>query len=375
DFDVEWQLTECGGSRTAPDIDFEVRPSVARRSLPDVTRPFFIDYAKLGTSSAESNLTVNFYEGGIIKSINADVKDQSRAIVDNLLSAVVDISKVVSSRNIQSSSDSKPPCTPEVQDHLVAHKAAQEQVNDMKRKIDRMMAQTSPDASAVAALQRDMQAAVRRRDINAAELTVRQSFFWKPVDFGDEAEQVFELKLPVHKLGRFFASEFTTAKGADGGLVMDAMSQSIELRAVLRNLGGLKAASVGANPGHHFIYRNPGWAEFTVSRKAAVSPVLLQEQLELPQAGVFVALPLINKAFDSQTLSATFRPSGAPEVINYVSAARLVEISGAVKAAASVADDVVPAPEVTSVEAETALVEAQIKLLEAKKRLEEAQRE
>ncbi|MEO1336708.1 MAG: hypothetical protein AAFV29_13745, partial [Myxococcota bacterium] len=309
DFEVEWQLTECGNA-SVPDIDFEVRPRVVRRSIPDVERPFVIDYSALGTDSAESNLTVTFYEGGVIKSINADIKDRTRAIVGNVLTAVVDASQAVASRMLQAAGVSSSPCTDEVMGLLFAYKTAQKQMNDRRRTLDRLMAQADPDDARVDAARTEMEAAQSRRDLNAAALTVRQKFFWKPDDFTNEGEQSLVLQLPAYRMQRFFKPSLAKAKGPQGGLVMEAMGKSVELRVVLRNLGKRAWASGGANPGDHFIYRNPGWVEFTMARTLLPSRLLLQEQFELPQAGVYVALPLKNGAFDSQTLSAKFRPTG-----------------------------------------------------------------
>ena len=106
--------------------------------------------------------------------------------------------------------------------------------------------------------------------------------------------------------------------------------------------------------------------------------ITLEKDFEVPQAGLRMALPLINEAFDGQTLSVSFRQSGAIEEFKYVSSAQVAAAAKAFNDATKTGGGLATAlqnEDVVKAEAKTKLLKAQAELIKAQRDLDALEKE
>ena len=124
------------------------------------------------------------------------------------------------------------------------------------------------------------------------------------------------------------------------------------------------------NPENHLVFREPAPATLTITREMGrEEKSLLKREVLVPQAGHYVALPLVNKLFRNTSLAAAFSRNGALRSFKFVSkpqTAALAQVAEAVEGALESAKT----KELRELQNDTELAKAEAALIRARQDLD-----
>jgi hypothetical protein len=376
EIDVTRRLAKCGGTPDKPDVDFEISVASALKFEADRSKPYLLDYEALEKGFKEIDLAVELYENGTLKSVNAKITDRTAEAVTNALQGAARIVKMA--MGLMSLNVGPGVCTNDATTALAAYNAAASLRKQKLQELDKLLVKdpkTDEDLKTVASLKGEVANAdsVIARSLQVISWT--EKYIWRP-SFDSSCRATLTLAPNETRLRKLSTLADIEKNSSLAVLIKDPDSNGDE--------GVMK--DVAANPRRHLVYRAPAKARLYVCRDSescanknakcdSLPPrdaVLLEQPVLLPQAGARFALPLKNRLFDGQTLSATFRPSGTIEQVKYTSAAEAAAATKAFNDATREVGGLVSAArgeKLADIKAQTELINAQIALQKAKDEL------
>lgn len=389
---VDRTLVQCVGKDDAgkPRVDIRFATKVSAEPHYVVGERFVIDYRSLANWSKTSAFTLETYDNGVIKSVNASAEDHTAAIIGDVVKTGINLASLsygvplVGNLAGPGKTEDRYRCNG---DALARLKEIEDLKADLKTRTSVLTAATAKVAqlerlagmgglteTAKAELQQaqdqvvPLSKRVAATDARIAELlkatTVSEQVIW-PKDMKttslSAAPTDHSLALIEKVLLETVGSGTDTRKGGRRGTADDAAGiTSADLEAALE-LGGVLEAlptfpkqgtcadsdtdcgvtRIDKNKLSGLYYRNPVRAQLIICQlKAAdgcaakaASAVKLSVGVLAPQLGQLRVLPLTNGAFQNNALTAAFRENGGISKFTYdEKAARGKVISGAVAA-------------------------------------------
>lgn len=428
------EIIRCETVGNTYDVAFSLKVDATQQFVPDPSATYSIDYKDLGGMSKATDIVVELYPNGTLKSVNSTLDDQSAQILSKTLSGVINIAKMtlvpggvlgpgvlqvprgVRTLELKKNVDPKtkgvdklPPLCPNSVRTATLQKpklvASLEKQKSNVVQIEAELAQrraavesakggTPNEADTIQRLMKRRDAA--RKDVEETENALAAVNAIVVVAEDKELPRItrnnptVELLPPSSLLARWFNQEMLPA--GDGGSTTKRMLDDdrehvvptgLILKASLTTVPLEGKAQTPADPPlttKGLVYRMPARGRLTVCRSDLCGNgkggVLLDAMYDAPQLGVYGILPLHNGMFATNTLTADFTSAGAPIKVSYKTNATgdgaASAFNDATKQALDFRKERASAP-VDQTKAQVDLIEQQVKLLDAQKKLREAQ--
>lgn len=374
---VQRMLVDCG-TDTAPGIRFLSKVTAAPHYV--VGERFTIDYDTLSAWSKVSKFELQTYDSGVLKSLNAEAEDQTRAILADAVKSgisLLSLSGAVLPANKsllpgQTELAAGYQCSPNTKSALSATKTT---TRDLKAATEKLVGLSDEVARLERLAGMNALTPEQKRRLDAAQKeTIAQA---KTVSATDEAladlvkrvsvdetitwpTRVDELELNAAPNASSRQFLFALFVPAPGGSTLAQLEGAMALRG--RLAPAIEAATSHedkssqyvstrrqAQPGkgEGLLYRSPVAARLLICEKGdaaacnlkAASGVVVSVGVRAPQLGPLRVLPFTNGIFQSNVLKVAFREDGSVSTLNYDErVARGKELSGSV---ASALDEVV----------------------------------
>ena len=335
---TSWTLEACGGKLDSPFAKFTVSVDIQESFVADRTMPYLIDYPKLESALKHSDLSLTLRPNGTLASVNALITDKSGEVVASLLKTAGNVARlIVGAPGVAAFQDS--PCI-DLADALTARKTLARQTKTLRKAIDAIVAR---ETAYRCRQNGDQNQNGRTCPENSSVGECRSHHNLHTTEQLDAGRNRREFRDPHERRGNEKNSLPKISSTQRKSAVVDARE---ELRAGVSPFATLSprgGASEGGlvdsehNPGDHVIYRTPAPANLAVflagPESASDSSVLLKKMIvRLPQAGIHMALPLLNPAFDQTNLVAKFAEDGSLAEFQFVTNAQATEIAKAIAA-------------------------------------------
>ena len=362
-----WTLAYCEKERAHAKLSFEV----SDHYVADRTRPFLLDYTELEAFFKHTDVSVSLYSNGTLKSINGNIEDRTGTVVGSALALAKSVAQMQPLQTPQNENGETTKCTEKAEKALQSRKKLSPEIEELQRKIVATSEQnplTHKSLKRLARLNRKVAAKRAAFATRWAETSFKESFPWTPSE--------------VQEQKRFFMNDRGRCK-----LFREAyMPSNLCFQTVLKphdstnkkpdsknNDSGSWASS--KNPDKHLIYRIPASAtlELRVCDHGTLGELLASRDVQLPQFGVDVALPLVNAAFDQANLVVDFDERGALTNFQYISRAQLEGLTQALAETAKAAKKISETRkgrELKKVQAKTELLKAKAELIKAERDLQ-----
>ena len=377
-----------------PKIKFKVTTTVAPTYVADDGRLFIVDYPATNATFAKTDIKVEQYGNGTLKSINAHATGEGPAIAASLIDTASQIAgtflhATLTGQAALPPAAAAPLCTAETLQKISTRMAHQKEYDALK-----VQALTATGQK-VTELNTQLDAySAQLKDDNAA-LTYSKTVRWVPDDFGAFHQGVAGGKaawtvrqaqfLTLHKVIDQLSIDPSPMGWFDLGAV-DAVKPYTQLELVLDGgyAGPENSIAVDGKARYSdtpsLVYRLPIQSKLTICMNAcggpSPGPELFSSWYSIPQNGPMFAVPLHNGPFDDNTITAEFAESGVPTSLGYVSESSLKASAAAVdtaaKAAATGAGQA-QTKELRDLQQKTTVLKAKKEYLDAQKALQDAQ--
>ncbi len=338
DTTVTRRITSCRTKQSDPIAQFKMTAEVTVRYVPDLAEPLLIDYEELNSPLKQSKVELAFYENNTLKSVNADLRDRSRAILANVGRAAVQVAKTIfRPADVPESiplTDLQDPCVPETKVALIKVALLRNQIAEKQREYLNSGVDRRPAVEAAIAELKQQLLTFEQ------QLTHREQYLGIEPLFDAAGEWHTLLPPELGVFQKFFKPSVvqTAAMELTDGTTVRLQAQSFQaaLRATPDVAHGKTRGAL--------VYRQPGPVTLQLCKGDNCSNaenVMSRAEHLLPQAGFRAVLPLRNGAFDENVLTASFSPSGGLEKFSYSTEAQLEAASGALADAAATAQEIV----------------------------------
>ncbi len=420
EFQVTRRLDKCeiaseGEQRGKPIIDFAIEATSTEQMIADKSHPYLIDYSHLENGFKEIDLTVTFFENGTLKTLNAKITDKTAETFSHFLQGSIRIAKMaagIPSTELRALS----PCKKGTVDALDRWTTSVKLKKDKQNELDELLKKethTDSEKATIKALKKKIKELTPLITRALDQISWTENYRWNIDELGGgHATNFMLVPQNTKKLSSFFKPDFwkklpdndprdpTPVIEIEEEALKDAANSAkiiwkLTSEALLKRrncVDSNSCAGMGAlrdnatNAGRHLIYRVPGEAMMYVCNTScnASQPrqipikedVILKKRIDIPQAGVHLALPLKNELFDGQTLSVTFRESGSLEEFKYISAAQFEAAGKAFNDSTKTVGgfvDTLRSEELDETKTKTELLKAQAELIKAQNALRELQ--
>ena len=384
DMVVTWKLVSCTQPKIKPSI------AVTERYVADRTRPFIVDYKMLRGALKHTDLAVSLYPNGTLKSINGGVEDKTATVVRSVLDLAKSIvaplnllstSHVSPYGNSGPSSVLLPKCTKAAKRALAARTAISVQMTRLRKEIANVSTRNPLRDDDLAILQN----LNRKLEIKKVEFTrllvqtsVKESFNWVP------AEVDRTKNFPMRSSGQKKLEQMLTTVPNQPLSIKATIKLAPSPKSMNRDGKKLGIKDSPHNPGKHLIYRAPVPANLVFCHEVCPpmpscddrnddSGIVACKEVQLPQAGLHLALPLVNKGFRKTNLIAEFEENGALRTFRFVSKSQAEELFRALSETAKTASEIVEASkgrDLKELQAETELLKAKAEFIKAERELQ-----
>lgn len=340
------QLVRCDDAdSTANDATVGVKMTAGAtpRHLQDPTRRYRIDYETLSSALKKTDVTIELYENGTLKSINATVVDESRKVLANVLGGAAKLALVSAGLPAGGSSATGEPidrnlCKADARQAIKDLKAGEASITKLQAAIEakeKEIADTK-DPARLKVLRAELKtltdglAAENKKRGKLVELLVdTQLYYFRP-----DAEKPQLDLLPSGKLEeRWFTEMGRSSKKVKEAMLANA-AVATGRRAASRRLEPQKNLIVYRQPADGILAicsGKPCMDSATGELQVPESERLLSTATPVPQLGVLATLAVRNGPFEDNVLKASFRPSGMLEKLEVSTKASATEASAAFK--------------------------------------------
>lgn len=401
DITVKRRLTSCFDDskdtppKKVPNMTVTTTVEAKRKEARDPAREYVIDFAALRSFFKTTDVAVEYYETGSLKSVNATVTDKTAEFLTSTFTAVA---KAVALGTGVGGAVAPDACKPEIAKAVVAAKEAEGRLAAKTAEIARQTEQLEKLQTVAVALGPTRNATERREFADQVKavfalkaevdreqkelsklinvLTVTTSVTW-PKDGWTFSGRIVE-PLPVDiidrwgSLGEGLQEKLQAGTGVWAVIGTDSPSahhvvckgDSCERKQPVKELPGLK-----------YRMAMPGTLRACSNATCTGKEVELYKDVGLfSQLGPVMTLPLRNLPFMAQTIVLTMNEAGQPTKIGYKSEAGAAKAMDAVNTFVDeygkVRESKKPKSELDLVKEETALLEARTKLIAAKAALD-----
>lgn len=378
-----------------PNVRFKVSTTVAPTYIADDARLFIVDYPATNSTFAKTDIKVEQYGNGTLKSINAHVTGEGPAIAASLIDTASQIAGTFLHAALtgQAKSLHSAPagtlCTPETRLKIAARTKHQTEYEKLR---EQALTVTS---AKLADLNSQLDAYKAQLQEDNAGLTYTKTLRWIPDDFGAFHQGVEGGKdgwnvrrnqfLSLHKIIGEMRMDPSTMGWFDKDAV-SAMEPYAKLALILDGgfAGPERPISADGKTRYpdspSFDYRLPIQSKLMICMNVCggspPSPELFSNWYLIPQNGPMFTVPLHNGPFDDNTITAEFAESGVPTSLGFVAESSLKKAAAAVDTAATAAATAAgqsQTKELRDLNQKTAVLEAKKKYLDAQKALRDAQ--
>ena len=298
---------------------------------------------------------MSLYPNGTLRSINTEVQDKAGTIVPSVLELTSSI--VDTARKLSSKGDTL--CNPRARQAMDQREKLWGQITGLKALVTEISARdplTDDDKKQLQQANENLKIKNGALAEASEQSSYKQSFRWMPSN-GTRAKS---LKMNAQGKRKLFSNEEK----------VPALFRCIQ--ATLKCQERSVDTKSKSNPGMHLIYRVPAPATLELAY-CGEETIVARKDVDLPQAGVHMALPLINTAFDKTNLVAEFDENGALTEFQFVTGARLEGLAQALATTAKTANEILEARkgrELKKVQTKTELLKAKAELIKAERDLQ-----
>ncbi|CAN7486493.1 hypothetical protein [Polaromonas sp. LjRoot131] len=408
---VTRRLASCIDDKTrTPLMKVVTTADATRKEVRDPTREYIIDFAALRSFFKTSDITIEYYDNGSLKTVNASVADKTGEFLKSAFASVGKIALMTAGGGGPAEA-----CTPEIAKIVLAAEVAEKSLvakkNDLTLKTGRLEKRIAVSAAQGRARSDEERRAFGREvdalflaktDVDAAQkalasllkkLTISSKLKWPSDGSTFEGQLVTPLtpdgikdwgSLSDEGEAKLSAGTGVWAKiTTDSPMGRHAISKGVPcpddepkkgLNAIFK---GVTCLDDESKKGLKYRIPVPGTLLLCSSKDCKGEDAVLAEIPDLfSQLGPILTLPLRNYPFMDQTVVLNFNEAGQPTKIGYKSTAAAdkaadafgtyVDELGKVRLARK------PKSELDVIKEETELLEAKAKLASAKKGLEPA---
>lgn len=402
------QLTRCDAyDSKAPtrklQVGVKITPTLTTRYVQDPFKAFQLQYDALSGPTKTTDVAIELYENGTLKSINAEAKDETRQILANVVSGLSSLglaaAGIAPGAKAADDTPERQLCHLAIRNALATFAASEDLISALEETITGLKTEIQDnqrDPAKLKALRAKLAAA--EADL-AAQLKLRKSVLDRLVDV-----QVYVVRptasrqmLPLAPSAGLLSKWFTPGAVA-GGDVMAVTTASAAVEAGPATAAAAPSPANSACPAGEerakvckpIFYRQPAEGVLRICRgstcyDASGNPLPATQTLHMaatlvPQLGVLSTLYFANGPFEDNALKVSFRASGGLEKLEAKSKASAREASAAFKETAEALakfkeqqrkEDVQKLSEETDkLKAEKAKIDAQLELEKSRKALD-----
>ena len=408
DLTVKRRLTSCfeemddpvkpGEKKKVPNMKVTTTVEATRKEARDPSREYVIDFAALRSFFKTTDIAVEYYDNGALKSVNASVTDKTGEFLKSSFTAAAKVAMLGTGIGaVEAPPDA---CFPKVNDKVLESKATEDRLEEKTAALKRQTEQLEKLQAVAVALGPTRSAAERREFaeqvkvlyLAKAEVDKEQKALAVLLD-----ELTFTSKVTWPLSGSVFAERIVAPLVAENIEKWGSIGEKTKVDKVLEAETSVYVRLVSDSPSAKHVlcadqecekykpvealtglkYRlaMPGTLK-ACSNESCVGPkvVLFKDAGMFSQLGPIMSLPLRNYPFMTQTVVLTMNEAGQPTKLGYKSEANaekamdvlntFVDEYGKVRQAKK------PKSEEDLVKEETALLEAKAKLKAAKAALE-----
>lgn len=345
DVTVIRKLSDC----QKESADFDVSAEATVIYAPDLSKPLQIDYRSLNNAFKKTTISIQLYENGTLKAINAEFNDRSGAVISNIGAAGAQMAKIAAGLGTGGGTSmlkgylETTVCNTQIRYHL-----------ENAQKIKRYIKQLWSKIIKVAVDKRaEVQAEIDKNNTILTEeeayLTSKQKYTQltpvfngntKSDDACHSAERVWAHPLNIDDavLSSWIQEKYR--EKAKQSLSVCLQSELVSAQnTALANAPVIEGDATKVRKGS-LVYRQPGPLFLTLCRKGNCNVpdnIISRTTQMFPQAGVQAVLPLYNGMFDNNVLKASFLPSGALVSLDYITEAQAEAASATLANLAGVA--------------------------------------
>jgi hypothetical protein len=315
------------GTPSSPDVQAELSATVETRTLPDNEQAYLIDYEILASWMKQTNVSIDLYDNGTLKAINASLADKSSEVILNVVKSGVAIAKMVmggpSATDATSLQTVYSPCQNQISQALLDLPWLNKQIAALTRQRDAYMQMLKTvtfvtDSTTRQVLQeflKDTESTQKAIEILSARqkqiikrLTVVERVRFVPM--AGKSSQPFPLPKQISE-DWFNPDHLNTV---DNKNLFTAVVTAQVIVAPPAGSDKSKECQTG------IVYRNPAQAILSIcpgksciNDKGNPTPgveELYRARTVIPQMGKIARLPLKNTMFQSKTLMAAFSQDG-----------------------------------------------------------------
>lgn len=395
DIRVTRTIKDCSETLLIPKISILATAEAVTGA--DVSKAYVVNYETLQSGMKHTDLGVDLYENGTLKGINVSIADKSGEVLKNVVKIGISIAAMVGGIPIpplpafdatSGTTDPSPhppilTCTPDVKNALQELPKA---LTNLESKSDQLKRQQQVVEQAKTVT--DSESSVRL----AAELVKRSQLQTEYDLLVSEVENLQSILTKTQrKLVRPSLSERAGRIQADPSQIErwfnEQSSAADDLLAVRWQVLSNLNSQCGESPGEGLVYRQSAPAVIWLCSGGSqsgpcVTPSgdfpegvkkLFSAEVLLSQFGQLASLPLRNGPFQTQTLTATFAPTGGLTKAGYLNQASLEKASqSALESLPSVSKflETSRTADVDALDRETKKIKAHIELEKARKEYE-----
>jgi hypothetical protein len=396
-------------------IIFSVEADVTPKYIPDLTTPYLFEYEELNDIFKKTTLNIELYENGTIKKINGNISDRTGEVIQNTTKGAIQIARmamglpaVTPPANFSFVLDQF--CNEETRDAINHYDDSSKEIRKLIKKLPSYGPNDRPE--------KELELKEKKTELAkyASHLTHKKLYSSIPA-FDDSEEWNKQLPVPTSIFLKWFHTdqvkplvtlkneikqfkqdearllkeanqatepEIKEAKKEEAKMkrqlaedainvfhdvvnnpnlsrAMQDIATELNAKATINISRSLitKSSREKANASGSFVYRQPGSATLNVCKFSSCEEktnVIHRKDYLLPQAGIYTTLPLVNKLFDDNVLTAKFGPSGNLESFDYITEAQ------AEKASASFAETVGAAGNIVDADRDSNLIKLQREL-------------
>lgn len=396
DIDLTWQLKSCPDSTSKENAAAKLTAQVTERYVADSTMPHVIDYQALNAPLTHTNFQVSLYANGTLQSINGTVESKASTVLASTLEIASSLSKVFSLQTL--GTDKQIRCNPVAATALKNKNELLPKIKMLKEDILEVSTIVPLDHERLRELNSELQIRLDALSSYTSKTSFTQKFFWAPSDL-DERTDFSMSSTGYQKLFSRVARtpQYQTMANDPSNRDPDTFppdcvfatlsSSSVTVTNGVRWHGGIRDEKY--NPNKHLYYRvpiattlalgsgiavpsNTGDDSGAIDCKGQDTKLVATKEVQLPQAGVHVALPLENTAFDKNNIIAEFNEDGSLKKFDYITDAQAEGLAQALAGTAKTAAEIfetAKAKELKELQAKTALLKAEAELIEAERTL------
>ena len=395
-FDVEitWHLKSCPDSNSKENAAVNLTARLTERYVADSATPHVIDYQALNAPLTHTNLKVSLYPNGTLQSINGTVESKASTVLASTLNIASSLSQVFSLQAL--GTDDQIRCNPMAAIALINKNELLPQIKMLKEDILKTSTIVPLDHEKLRELKSELQVRHDALSSYTNKTSFTQKFFWAPSDLDEHIDFIVSstgYQKLFHRVARTSGYQTMATDPSNQGpdtfppncVFATIASSSVTVTNGTRRHGGIH--DVKDNPNRHLYYRVPIVATIALGSGLAVSnysdddpnaiecqtqgsKLIATKEVQLPQAGFHVALPLENTAFDRNNIIAEFNANGSLKEFHYITDAQAEGLAQALAGTAKTAAEILEtakSKELKELQARTALLKAEADLIEAER--------